>query len=159
MAQPLLDFLTGRARAALPFMRKAVAAGVSAANALDVLRAFGVGFQTQAFYDVYNALLGRAKLPAYLRIVPDTTTLPYEAHAVNPVRQRTNYEYVIKIFHPPTGHQQYITVGSAVPLSVLQLKAQTDAIFASEAIYEVTREEYPDSEVTVIEANVAAGVQ
>jgi hypothetical protein len=159
MAQPLLDFLTGRARAALPFMRKAAAAGVTAANALDVLRAFGVGFQTQAFYDVYNALLGKATIKNYLRIVPETVTLPYEAHAVNPVRQRTNYEYVLEIFHPPTGHQQYITVGSAIPLSQLQLKAQADAIFSSEAVYEVEQAEYPDSEVTVIEANVATGVQ
>jgi hypothetical protein len=140
-------------------MRKAAAAGVTAANALDVLRAFGVGFQTQAFYDVYNALLGRAKLPAYLRIVPETVTLPYEAHFVNPVPQRQNYQYTVRVFHAPTDHEQYVTVGSDVPLSVLQIKSVVDSIFASEAVYEVEREEYPDSEVSLEEAKVKTGVQ
>lgn len=158
MAQPLLDFLTGRARAALPFMRAAAAAGVKATNALDVLRAFGVGFQAQAFYDVYNALLGRAKLPAYLRLVPENVPLPYEAHFVNPAPQRNNYQYIVRVFHPPTQNEQHVAIVSDTALSQAQIFAATDELFAGETPYEVMAEQYPDAEKTILEASVATGV-
>jgi hypothetical protein len=158
MAQPLLDFLEGPARAALGFMRRAAAAGVTGTAALDVLRAFGLKISTQAFYDVYNALKGNAKLPAYLRITPETTPLPYEAHTTNAIPQGTNYQYVVQVFHAPTNRKQYLTFGSDIPLSQANIAALTDAAFASESVYELTQEEYLDSEFTIIEANIIPGL-
>jgi hypothetical protein len=159
MAQPLLDFLEGRARVALPFLRAAATAGVKVTAVIDVLRAFGLKFATQPILDIYAALQGRADIKRYLRIVPLTTTLPSEAHKANVVyNQIANYNYVIRVFHPDTMGTQYVVVASAVPLSQLQIRAKVDAMFATGERYKLTLEEYADSEVTIEEANRRLGI-
>jgi hypothetical protein len=159
MAQPLLDFLEGRARVALPFLRAAANAGVKVTAVIDVLRAFGLKFATQPILDIYAALQGRADIRRYLRIVPPATTLPAEAHAANVVyNQAENYNYVIRVFNPALQHEQYVVVASAVPLSQLQIRAKVDAMFATGERYKLSLEEYSDAEVTIEEANRRLGI-
>jgi hypothetical protein len=158
MAQPLLDFITGSARMALPFLRKAAAAGVKAGAVIDVLRAFGLKFSTQRMLDVYAALQGRADLSRYLRIVPPTVTLPYEAHTEAVFNMRTNYQYVVRVFNPATQNEQYVTVVSEFPLAEVQIRAEVDTIFATGQKYQVPLDEYTDSDVSIVEANRSAGV-
>jgi hypothetical protein len=126
---------------------------------IDVLRAFGLKFQTQRMLDVYAALQGRADLERYLRIVPATTTLPYEAHTEAVYNIGTNYQYVVRVFNPALNNEQFVTVASEFPLSETQIRANVDAIFASGKKYEVPLDEYADADITIIEANRSAGVR
>lgn len=158
MAQPLLDFLEGRARAFLPFLRTGAAAGVKATAVIDVLRAFGIPFTTQRVLDIYAALQNRADLPRYLRLVPQTIPLPPEAHTINVVyEQVADYNYLVSVFHPATGRQEYITVASDIALSQANIRAQVDALFSGEK-YQISLEEYPDATVTIEDAKVREGV-
>jgi hypothetical protein len=53
---------------------------------------------------------------------------------------------------------QYVVVGSAVPLSQLQIRSKVDAMFATGERYKLTLEEYADAEVTIEEANRRLGI-
>ena len=158
MAQPQLQFLVGKARAALPILRGAAAQGLSATEALGLVEQAGIRTLRSVIFDIYAALQGRANVAQYLRLTPTTETLPPEAHAraVNP--QADNYFYTARVFHPDTGNQQYVIVGSAVPLSEVQIRGSVDAIFATGEKYKVTLEDYPDSTVDIVEATVGSGV-
>ena len=123
MPEPLLDFITGRARAALPFLRKAAAAKVSPSAAADVLRAFGAGIQTQKLLDIYAVLQQRFSVAQVLRLVPETTPIPEDLHFEPPFDVNHNFEYVVAPTFSVGNPDDYLTVVSSVPLSPASIRA------------------------------------
>ena len=158
MAQPLLDFLTGRARTALPFLRAGVAQGLSSSAIIAALQGQGLSFARQRMLDVIAALQGRADINRYIRLAGETTPLPPEAHTVSVTNLRTNYQYVVRAENPVTEDEYYVTVVSAVPLSVVQIRALADSAFLGTGDSSIDREEYDRSIVTIEEANVDPSV-
>jgi hypothetical protein len=155
MAQPFLEFLTGRARIALPYLRGASARGLTTSAALALLKELGIAIRTQTATDIYAALRGRANPEQYSRLIPSTEPLPYEAHGRNIQPQEENYQYVVEVFHPQTGNQQYIQFASAIPLSRNLIDARVEMIFAAGEKYAVTFEQLPDSSITIVEASTS----
>lgn len=159
MAQPQLEFLTGKARQALPFLRGFARAELSPTSALNLLKALNIPIRTQTTLDIYAALQNRADITRYLRLVPPTQPLPTEAHTGAVAPQRNNFEYIIQVTHPATGVSQYVQIGSDIPLSQNAINSRVDAIFAGNEKYQIALEDYPDSTVQIVEANIAAGVE
>jgi len=153
MAQPLLDFITGRARAALSFLRGAVAQGLKATGIVDLLQSQGLSFRRQAMFDVIAALQNRASISQYLRITPPNTPLPAEAHALSVVNLRANYQYVVEAVNRISGAESYITVSSEIPLSQVQIQATADSVFLSYHDLAVREGEYVPGSARIIEAN------
>jgi len=158
MAQPLLDFITGRARAALPFLRGAVAQGLAPTAIVEALRTQGLSFRAQAMYDVIAALQNRASVAQYLRLTPPTTPLPAEAHALSVVNLRANYQYVVSAVNAASGAEYDITVSSAVPLSRVQILAAADSAFLGSGNSAIGQREYEATTRSIIEANRDPGV-
>lgn len=137
MATPALDFLTGRAREALPFLRGAIARGLSNAEILALKGIEFASFARQRMLDVIAILRQsvpvRAGSPTlfqrYLRIVPPTTPLPIEAHAPSVTNLSSTYQYLVRADNLKTDEEFFITVSSAVPLSQVQINAVADTIF------------------------------
>jgi hypothetical protein len=139
MAQPLLSFLTGRARAALPFIESGVARGLSPTKIIESLIGLTPLFRRQTMLDVIAALQGRADLPRWMRITPPSEPLPLAAHVVSPVDLRGNYQYVLKVDNAPFNVPPNITVNSAVSLS-------QEEIFDNGRRVLVQSEKYPINE-------------
>ena len=158
MAQPLLDFIVGRARAALPFLRGLVAQALNPTAIVNRLQEQGLSFRRQAMFDLIAALQNRAGVAQYLRITPPNTPLPTEAHALSVVNLRSNYQYVVEAVNPISGAQSYITVSSEIPLSQVQIQATADSVFLSYRDLGVREGEYELGSGRIIEANRDPGV-
>lgn len=139
MAIPALDFLTGRAREALPFLRGAIARGLTNPEILALKGIEFPSFARQRMLDVIAVLRQlvpvRAGSPTlfqrYLRLVPPTTTMPIESHAPSVTNLSSTYQYLVRADNLVTDEQIYITVSSAVPLSQVQINAVADSTFLS----------------------------
>ena len=155
MPQPLLDFLTGRARQALPFLRQLVSEGLEPTVIISELREYNLGFQTQRVLDVIAALYGRANVARWIRLVGANTALPPEAHTTNVAGQSTNYQYVVRVENAPVGVPEFLTVSSDIPLSwnSIQSKALIAAIVSGPPKSE--EEDFEDITFVPIEANVS----
>ena len=159
MAQPKLEFLTGKARQALPFLRGFANAELSPTSALNLLKALNIPIRTQTVLDIYAALQNRADLNRYLRLVPPTEPLPAEAHTGAVAPQRNNFEYIIQVTHPASKVSQYVQIGSDIPLSRNAIESRVAAIFIGNEKYNISLEDYPDATVKIVEANIGAGVE
>lgn len=160
MPQPLLDFLTGRARQALPYLRALAARGTQAGVALEILRSFDLGFQRQQFLDVYAALQNRADVNRYLRIVPPNTLLPPEAHTVAVTELTSqgrfvNYQYVLEVENEPLGAPEFITVSSQVPLSQNEILSLGTGVLNNPAAYDFSTDQLGKIQLSIAEANVS----
>lgn len=156
VAQPLLDFLTGSARAALPFLRSQVLQGISANQIISNLKDYGLSFQRQRVLDVIAALRGYADLPKYLRLVGGNTPLPYEAHVINIASQQANYNYVLKNENAPEGIPEYITVSSVVPLSVNNILALGRQKIFDQSRYQANAADLDKVTQTITEASASS---
>lgn len=158
MPQPLLDFLVGRARQALPYMRALAARGTNAGVALEILQQFDLGFQKQRFLDVYAALQNRADVNRYARLVGPNGILPPEAHTVAVTEltsngQPVNYQYLLEVENGPIQAPEYITVSSQVPLSTNDIFSLGTSILSNPARYSLTQEELGQITLSLQEAN------
>lgn len=165
MAEPLLDFLAGRAKAALPFLRGAVAQGLNINQIINALQASGIGtFRRQSMLDIIAALQNRfdptnpklTRIARFMRLVPETTVLPPEAHTVNVVTaQGSNYEYVVRLQSEENPVPRYITVVSEIPLSAANVYAVSETTFYGYAAVDQTPLTIDPGDQTIIEANVS----
>ena len=155
MAEPLLDFLTGRAKAALPFLRGAVAQGLKPEQIIAALQASGIPtFRREVMLGIIAALENRADLARYLRIVPPTTPLPPEAHTVNVVYNQTdNYQYGVKIVDPASPAPTWVTVVSAIPLSASNIRAVAETMQTRYTQF-IPNYDIESVDFQIIEANV-----
>jgi hypothetical protein len=153
MATPLLDFLTGRAKQALPILKGAAARGLSATAALALLVPEHLTFNRQRMLDVYAALQPAVAPERAFRLVGQNAPLPYELHNNPPQQMAHNFEYVVEAvdeFAEPLG---YLTVSSAVPLAGNEVRARAVQLFESQP------EEYLEDPlkqigaISVVEAN------
>jgi hypothetical protein len=150
----MLEFLTGKARAALPILRGAAARGLSPGEALGLVESAGIRTFRTVIFDIYAALQGLASLAQYIRLQPLNEPLPYEAHSRNVQPQPQNYSYVVRVFHAPSNREQYMQFNSEVPLSPNQIGALTESRIAAKP-YEVSLEDLPDASIDIIEANTS----
>lgn len=154
MAQPLLDFLEGRAKAALPFLRAGVAQGLSPTAIIASLEGKVETFRRQAMLDIIHALQGVYKLPQYLRITPKATPLAAEAHVTSPSAMDTNYQYVTKLDNPDLPAPIYITVVSDVPLSQIAIMGQAQLMYLGEKYGLAGIDEFQRSTVDIVSASI-----
>ena len=159
VAQPLLDFLTGRAKSALPFLRASAARGESSAQAIANLKGLDLTFNRQRMLDVYGALLNRTSPDRWFRLVGETTPLPVEAHTVAVTNLSNNFQYLLHAENTVTGDDYYVTVGSEFPLSKVQILALGDSTFTAPTRSGVTTEDYSQSVVTVLELNQSPEIE
>lgn len=129
MAQPLLDFLTGRARAALPYLEALAARNVRTADVFAILQGFDLSFQRQRVLDLYATLQGRIDPERSARLVGAGNVIPDELTNVAPVKLRSNYQYLISATGAEATEPTFATVSSDVPLS-----ANTIRLLASEVL-------------------------
>lgn len=155
MAVPLLDFVTGRARQALPFLKKAASEGLTPTQAISQLRELGGGGQTQRLLDIYAALQNRISLPRILRLVGETTTIPKDLHHLAETTINSNYQYVIATSVGGYPTPDFLTVTSSVPLSAAQIRAQGAFLFNSEEYSDLDLGPVEQSDIDITEANVA----
>jgi hypothetical protein len=158
MAIPLLDFLEGRARQALPFLRSAAAKGLTATAALESIKGLTPTFNRQRMLDIYAVLQERADPEKLARLVGQNVPIPQELHTPSPAEMRSNYQYVVEAideFAEPIG---YVTISSAIPLSGADIRASAGLIFATQSELYLEEETQRASAVSIIEANVNASV-
>lgn len=145
MAEPLLDFLTGRARAALPFLRYAAARNLPASIANDILRQLGGGLQTQRIGDIYAVLQNRANAERVARLTGENGIIPIDLHVASPNELSSNYQYVIQAVINNEATGDFLTVSSDIPLSPGQIRAQGVFLF--------NRSDYRDLELGPVVAD------
>jgi hypothetical protein len=155
MAQPLLDFLVGRAKAALPFLRKAAKEGLTATAAIESLKALNLTFQRQRMLDVYAALQSRADVNQYIRLVGENTVLPEEAHHPAETNLNSNYQYVVGGVNAAGEDLGFATITSAVPLAAIEIRALGTGLLASGSYLEDVVTDLEVAYVTIEEANVS----
>lgn len=129
MAQPLLDFLTGRARAALPYLEALAARNVRTADVFAILQGFDLSFQRQRVLDVYASLQGRIDPERTARLVGQGNVIPDEFTNVAPVKIKNQYSYLVSTPNIHTGEKEYGTVGSDVPLSANTIRVLAVELF------------------------------
>lgn len=160
MAQPLLDFLVGRARQALPYMRALAARGTQPGIALEILKEFELGFQRQQFLDVYAALRNKADLNRYLRVVPANVTLPPESHAIavtelTSAGRPVNFQYTLELENEPLEAPEFITVSSQVPLSQNQILALGVGVLSDPSKYPFSTDQLGKIQLSIAQAEVS----
>lgn len=155
MATPLLDFLVGRAKEALPYLRGAAKQGLSAAAAIELLRPLNLTFRRQSMLDVYAALTNRIDPERTARFVGQTIPIPLELHNVSPVNLSTNYQYVVGATDETGEPIGYVTVVSNVALAPVQIRTRAGLLFASEGELYLEEGSLPVTAVSIEEANVS----
>lgn len=158
MAQPLLDFITGRARLALPYLRAAAKQGLSAAKAIDLLRPFNLTFNRQRMLDVYGVLLNRIDPSRVERLVGSATPFPVDLHTPAPTNINSNFQYVVSTLDLTSQEDEYLTVSSSVPLAADEIREMGALLFANGQYFENEQAPVRAGEVAIIEANVGQNV-
>lgn len=153
MAEPLLDFLTGRARAALPFLRYAAARNLPASIANDILRQLGGGLQTQRIGDIYAVLQQRANPERIARLSGENAVIPIDIHTVSPEQLSSNYQYVIRTDITTNQQEDFLTVSSDVPLSPGQIRQQGATLFNSGLYKDLELGTVLPDEIVIVELN------
>lgn len=155
MAQPLLDFLTGSARRALPFLRSAAAKGLSANAAIAGLRQLDIGVQRQRVLDIYAVLQNRANPERIARLAGENTTIPVDVHTPAPVDIANPFQYVIEANIEGEATGDYLTVVSTVPLSPRQIREQGVFLFNGEDYRDLELGPLSTVDIQIIEANAS----
>lgn len=157
MNTPLLDFLEGRAKEALPFLRGAAARGLTPSQAIAELKPLNLTFQRQRMLDVYAALQNRIDPERIARLVGEDIPLPQELHNVSPVELGSNYQYVVGAFDDTGEPLGFVTVSSAVPLAPTAIRALAGGVFASDKELYLDEPQIPIAAIAIGEANVSPG--
>ena len=164
MPQPLLDFLEGRARQALPFLRAAAKTELTAVQILAEMRAFfppgatePLRLQTQRALDIIAALRSRADVNRWIRLAGPATVLPPEAHFRNIAPQRSTFQYVVQVQNAPGEIPEIMTVSSDIPLSWESIQHGALLLAFDESRYEVDLALLGNISFTAVEANVKKG--
>jgi hypothetical protein len=155
MAQPLLDFLEGRARQVLPYLRKLVSQGLSSHDIQLILGEFGLGLRRTVLLDIIAALKGARDVGRYIRLVGENTPIPLEGHAVAPVNLSNNYSYLVEVENGPVTVPEFVTVTSAIPLSANQIFSVATGILASGDSGELSDRELAAVTLAINEAQVS----
>jgi hypothetical protein len=134
MAVPLLDFLTGRAKAALPFLVASAEKGRTAAQAIAELAPLNLTFRRQAMLDVYAALTSAPTPTRIERLIGPDVPIPQNLHTTSPAPLGTNYQYVVSFESLVTENPDYLTVVSDVPLSIADIR-ELGAELANDELY------------------------
>jgi hypothetical protein len=153
MATPLLDFLTGRAKQALPTLKGAAARGLSPTAALAELVPLNLTFNRQRMLDVYAALQPAVAPERAFRLAGQNVPLPYELHNNPPQQMIHNFEYVVEAVDEFSNPLGYLTVTSAVPLSGNEIRAQAGELFATQADEYLEEPGKKIDAVSIVEAN------
>lgn len=157
MAFPLLDFVTGRARAALPFLQGFARQGLSPTAAISALRELGGGGQTQRLLDIYAVFQKRATTERVARLVGPLNVVPRELHTAAPYSLVHNYQYVISVPNAETLQDDYLSVSSDVRLTPLQIRTIGVGLFNSEQYQGATPQIYTPEDITIVNFNVSQG--
>jgi hypothetical protein len=162
MPTPLLDFLEGRAKSALPFLRAGVKQGQSATQIIANLAPLNLTFRRQAMLDVIAALQGKITPerkggiePPLTRLLGVNTPIPQDLHNPAVVNLNSNYQYVVNFAQEGVVTSDYLTVSSAVPLSIANIKLLGSLIANTGYLADVEAPQVSPTDVGVIEANVS----
>ena len=158
MAQPLLDFLTGRARAALPFLRAAAAQGLSGAVAIELVRQFAQTFQRQQMLDIYAVLQNRADPERIARLVGQYAPIPNELHTPSVTQLKNPYEYVVVATDEEGEDIGALTVGSTFPLSAEEIHRRANTLFREQPAVYLSKQIGELVAQSIEEANVSSEV-
>lgn len=132
MSVPLLDFLTGRAKQALPFLEGFAQKGFTPAQALEALKGLAPTFNRQSMLDVYAALQSRLTPERVLRLAGRTAPIPISLHNPSPADLGSNYQYRVGAFDETGEPIGYVTVSSNIPLAAVQIEATAGLLFGSQ---------------------------
>lgn len=157
MATPLLEFLEGRAKEALPYLRAAAAKGLTPTEAIKELTPLGLTFRRQAMLDVYAALQNRIDPERTARLVGQGVPIPQELHNVSPVDLGSNYQYVVGAYDVSGEPLGYVTVSSNIPLSAERIRLKAGILFATGAEVYLEDPNIPIAAIAIGEANVSPG--
>jgi hypothetical protein len=158
VAQPVLEFLTGRARQALPYLRAAAAQGLSANAAIAALKAIPIALQRQKALDIYGVLLSRVSPERIIRLVGETTPIPIEFHSPAVRDQFSNYQYVVSTPNQLTDELAYLTVSSAVPLAGAEIRELGQQAFEGVGDSSIAGGFIEGQNITINEANIGGQV-
>lgn len=155
MAQPLLDFLVGRAKEALPYLSGAARQGLTAAAAIDLLKPLNLTFNRQRMLDVYAALQNRKDPERSARLVGENVPIPQELHRESPADLSTNYQYVVGAYDENGDNLGHVTVVSSVPLAAAAIRENALDIFRSDTALYLSVKNAAINSVSIVEANVS----
>lgn len=158
MAQPLLDFLTGSARRALPFLKQYAKEGLSANAAASRLKLENAGIQRQKVLDIYAVLQNRANPERIARVTGENTTIPVEIHTPVPVDINSPFQYVVEANIEGQATGDYLTVVSTVPLSPRQIREQGVFLFNGEDYRDLELGPLSTVDIQIIEANASTSL-
>jgi hypothetical protein len=122
MAVPTLEFLTGRAKAALPFLVGAAERGLTPSQAIAELAPLNLTFRRQAMLDVYATLTSAPSPTRIERLIGANAPIPQNLHTTSPAPLGSNYQYQVSFGSLVTANPDYLTVTSDVPLSLAQIR-------------------------------------
>lgn len=153
MAQPLLDFLTGRARTALPFLRAGVNQGLSPTEIIASLQAQGIPTaRRQTMLDIIAVLQGNAATRRTVRLLPPNEPIPAALHVTAVTNIKSLYQYTVRVTHPDLLTPQFLTVSSDVPLSRNNILADAQTMFTNGKYTQIEEDSYDLLDLQVFEA-------
>lgn len=153
MAMPLLDFITGRARQALPFLRAAAVRGDTPSAALASLKPLDLTFNRQRMLDVYAALQNRLDVARTLRLVGSSTPIPAELHDIAASNINSNYQYIVGAYSEEGIPLGFLTVASSETLTRGEIEERAGILFATQTELYIEDEQIPIAGLRIVELN------
>lgn len=132
MAQALIDYLTGKARAAFPTIAALAETAKSAQEIVSELRAAGLGFRNQNMLDIVAVLRNKADYNRYVRTFGENAPIPTSLHTPSVTTTDKNFSYLVELQNAPETLPEFVTVTSDVALSANDIFATATSFLSND---------------------------